>query len=322
MTTSSGSPAPPAHPMHRVRRLRLHSQHQPIVVMRADCDVCRAEGFAARSQVLVANGARQVQATLFQVEGEAMLALDEIGMSETAWKLLGVAEGDELRVSHPPAMDSLADVRRRIYGNRLKAAAFSEIVRDVVAGRYTDVHLAAFLTASAALPLDEEETINLTRAMVDVGERLRWNASIVVDKHCVGGLPGNRTTPIVVAIVAANGLIMPKTSSRAITSPAGTADMMETLAPIDLDIATLAGAWWSAIASNQTARRLWVPLPRSSRGCSEKLGVDPVCQRGASTGRGACRWNEGWPSHSDMTGLSCFGWTFVLHKRVNCARTG
>lgn len=239
MTTSSGSPTPPAQPMHRVRRLRLHSQHQPIVVMRADCDVCRAEGFAARSQVLVANGTRQVQATLFQVEGEAMLALDEIGMSETAWKLLGVAEGDEVRVSHPPAMDSLADVRRRIYGNRLKAAAFSEIVRDVVAGRYTDVHLAAFLTASAALPLDEEETINLTRAMVDVGERLRWNASIVVDKHCVGGLPGNRTTPIVVAIVAANGLIMPKTSSRAITSPAGTADTMETLAPIDLDIATL-----------------------------------------------------------------------------------
>lgn len=61
---------------------------------------------------------------------------------------------------------------------------------------------------------------------------------------------------------------------------------METFARVDLDIATLAGAWWSAIASNQTARRLWVPLPRSSRGCSEKLGVDPVCQRGASTGRG------------------------------------
>jgi len=58
----------------------------------------------------------------------------------------------------------------------------------------------------------------------------------VVDKHCVGGLPGNRTTPIVVAIVAAHGLTMPKTSSRAITSPAGTADTMETLAPVDLDL--------------------------------------------------------------------------------------
>lgn len=75
--------------------------------------------------------------------------------------------------------------------------------------------------------------------MVEVGERLRWDSQIVVDKHCIGGLPGNRTTPIVVAIVAAHGLVIPKTSSRAITSPAGTADAMETLAPVDLDIATL-----------------------------------------------------------------------------------
>lgn len=237
--TVSDSSTVPAQPTHRVRRLRLHSQQQAVVVMRADCHVCRAEGFASRSQVLVANGKRQVQATLFQVDGEAMLALDEIGLSETAWDLLGVAEGGQVSVSHPPAMDSLADVRRRIYGNRLDTPAFSAIVRDVVAGRYSDVHLAAFLTASAALPLDEEETVDLTRAMVDVGDRLRWDVSIVVDKHCIGGLPGNRTTPIVVAIVAANGLVMPKTSSRAITSPAGTADMMETLALVDLDITAL-----------------------------------------------------------------------------------
>jgi thymidine phosphorylase len=84
--------------------------------------------------------------------------------------------------------------------------------------------------------LDVRETVALTRAMIDVGDRLTWEAPVVVDKHSVGGLPGNRTTPIVVAIGAANGLLMPKTSSRAITSPAGTADTMETLAPVDLDV--------------------------------------------------------------------------------------
>ncbi|WP_085997522.1 thymidine phosphorylase family protein [Novosphingobium pentaromativorans] len=227
-------PSRPAR--HRVRRLRLHSQHQAIVLMRADCDVCRAEGFAARSQVVVRHGPCEVQATLYQTEGDDILALDEIGLSETAWNLLGVDEGEEVEIAHPTALESLAQVRRRIYGNRLDLTAFSQIVEDVVAGRYTDVHLAAFLTASAALPLDEEETTGLTRAMVNVGEQLRWDAPIVLDKHCIGGLPGNRTTPIVVAIVAANGLVMPKTSSRAITSPAGTADMMETLAPVELDI--------------------------------------------------------------------------------------
>ena len=225
-----------ARPRHRVRRLRLHSQHQVIVVMRADCDVCRSEGLAARSQVLVTHGERHIHATLFQVEGEGMLALDEIGVSEAAWTLLGAADGDEVEVAHPPALESLADVRRRIYGNRLDGPALSGIVRDVVDGRYSDVHLSSFLTASASLPLDRQETVALTRAMVDVGDRLRWDVPIVMDKHCIGGLPGNRTTPIVVAIVAANGLTMPKTSSRAITSPAGTADTMETLAPVDLDI--------------------------------------------------------------------------------------
>jgi thymidine phosphorylase len=61
----------------------------------------------------------------------------------------------------------------------------------------------------------------------------------VVDKHCIGGIPGNRTSMIVVPIVAAHGMLCPKTSSRAITSPAGTADVMETLAPVDLDLARM-----------------------------------------------------------------------------------
>ena len=76
---------PSMPPRYKVRRLRLHSQHQVIVVMRADCDVCRSEGLAIRSQVLVTHGERHIHAILFQVEGEAMLALDEIGLSEAAW---------------------------------------------------------------------------------------------------------------------------------------------------------------------------------------------------------------------------------------------
>lgn len=239
MTRNNAHTGAPLQPALRAKRLGLYAQHQPVVIMRTDCHVCRAEGLSSRSQVLVSAGGRQVQAALFQVQGDALLAIDEAALSETAWQALGVAEGDMIHVSHAPAIESLASVRHRIYGHRLDARAFADIVGDVAAGRYTDVHLAAFLTASAALPLDEDETVDLTAAMIDIGDRLRWDAPCVVDKHCVGGLPGNRTTPIVVAIVAANGLVMPKTSSRAITSPAGTADTMETLAPVDLDTATL-----------------------------------------------------------------------------------
>lgn len=237
MSTASGHAAVSA-PTLRARRLGFHTQHQAVVLMRTDCHVCRSEGLSARSLVLIRSGSREVQALLYQVESD-VIALDEVALSEAAWSLLGVTEGQAVAVAHAPAIESLASVRRRIHGNRLDAAAFSAIVQDVVAGRYTDVHLAAFLTAGAALPLDDQETIDLTSAMVDAGERLNWKSETVIDKHCIGGLPGNRTTPIVVAIVAALGLVMPKTSSRAITSPAGTADTMETLAPVNLDLATL-----------------------------------------------------------------------------------
>ncbi|WP_253717905.1 thymidine phosphorylase [Sphingomonas sp. AP4-R1] len=138
--------------------------------------------------------------------------------------------------AHAQQLASLSDVRRRIYGNRLGEEAFSAIISDIAEHRYSDVHLSAFVTACSAVPLDRDEMIGLTRVMVDVGERLSWPGAVIVDKHSVGGLPGNRTTPIIFSIMAAEGLIMPKTSSMAITSPAGTADTMEVLAPVDLDV--------------------------------------------------------------------------------------
>jgi thymidine phosphorylase len=95
------------------------------------------------------------------------------------------------------------------------------------------MEIAAFLVACAGF-MSTEETLSMTKAMIDVGEQLNWDAELVVDKHCIGGIPGNRTSMIIVPIVAAHGLVIPKTSSRAITSPAGTADTMEVLAHVDL----------------------------------------------------------------------------------------
>jgi thymidine phosphorylase len=222
----------------KARCLGLYAQHDVIVLMRTNCHVCRSEGLAARSQVLVTAGDKEVLATLYQTSSD-FLASDEVGLSEAAWQHLNVADGDELSVRHASPVESLSKMRHRIYGHRLDSAAFSAILSDIVKGRYSDVHLSAFVTGCAALPLDDRETVELTRVMVDVGDRLSWNTAPIVDKHSVGGLPGNRTTPIIVAIIAAHGLTMPKTSSRAITSPAGTADSMETLAPVDLDLATI-----------------------------------------------------------------------------------
>jgi thymidine phosphorylase len=205
--------------------------------MRTDCAVCQSEGLAPRSQVLLRANGREVTAILFQGSDD-VLAEGEVGLSEAAWELLDATEGEMVTVSHARPVHSMSAVRSRIYGSTLESSAFDEIIRDVVAGRYSDVQLAAFITAGSALPLTDDETIALTGAMAGAGERLRWDRDIV-DKHSVGGLPGNRTTPIVVAIAAAAGLSIPKTSSRAITSPSGTADAMETVTRIDLDLSAI-----------------------------------------------------------------------------------
>src|ERR1051326_5286372 len=202
--------------------------------MHKDCPVCRAEGFEAHNRVLLKAHGKHIIATLYQVTGN-LVDLCDAALSDEAWLRLALKDGDEIAVEHPEPIESLASVRGRIYGNALDGASLRAIIADVADGRYSSIEIGAFLTACAANPLTSEEVLSLTRAMVQVGDHLTWNSDIVVDKHSVGGLPGNRTTPIVVAIAAAVGLTMPKTSSRAITSPAGTADMMETLAPVDLD---------------------------------------------------------------------------------------
>lgn len=230
-----GTSAASQPPTMKLRRLGINTHQEPVVYMRDDCPVCRSEGFSGQSRINVAVNGRSVIATLNVVHAP-WLEHGEAGLSEAAWRLLSAREGQEAHFSHAHPVASLSALRAKVYGHALTDGDLSAVVRDIVAGRYADVHLAAFVAACAGDHLSQDEIIGLTRAMVEVGQRLDWSHSQVMDKHCVGGLPGNRTTPIVVAIAAANGLCMPKTSSRAITSPAGTADTMETLAPVDLTL--------------------------------------------------------------------------------------
>jgi thymidine phosphorylase len=218
-----------------VKRLGIQTLQEAQIFMRKDCHVCRSEGFSSHARVLVSHNGRSIVANLYQVTSD-IVAMDEVGMSDSAWQSLGLFPSSKVAISHPPPLESLGAVRSKVYGNRLDYPSVSRIIGDIAAGRYSNIQLSAFITACAARALDRNEICALTRAMVETGDRITWDKKPIADKHCVGGLPGNRTTPIVVAIVAACGLTIPKTSSRAITSPAGTADTMETLAPIDLDI--------------------------------------------------------------------------------------
>jgi thymidine phosphorylase len=223
----------------RMRRMGIDTYQEMVAYMRSDCHVCKSEGLEAQSRIELHARGLAIVATLNVVHGKALLDEGEVGLSEAAWRALGGQDGIEVTVAHRAQEPSFSAVRGKIFGRPFSTPAVASVVRDVAQGRYSDIEMAALITACSGNRMDLAETIALTSAMVGVGHRLAWDRPLVMDKHCVGGLPGNRTTLIVVPIVAACGLTIPKTSSRAITSPAGTADTMETLAPVTLDLARM-----------------------------------------------------------------------------------
>lgn len=219
-------------------RIGIDTKQEFIVFMHSGCFICKSEGFEALTQVVVTYKNHSLIAMVNIVHSD-MLKSCEASLSESAWQRLGVKEGDYISLSHLIPVASLSYVRSKIYGNELSALEFDAIMRDIVAGKYSNIHLASFITSCANNNLSTQEIIHLTQAMIKTGEQLHWGYPLVVDKHCVGGIPGNRTTPIIVAIVAAAGLTMPKTFSRAITSPAGSADTVETMTPVNLTMAKI-----------------------------------------------------------------------------------
>lgn len=224
----------------KLQRVGIDTYRENVAYLHRQCEIYRAEGFQALAKVEVSSGnGIRIQAVLNVVDDERLVGPDELGLSEEAFAALGLESGAEVRICHAEPPASMDAVRRKISGERLTATEFMDIARDIAERRYAKMEIAAFLVASGQTGLDRDEVMNLTRAMVARGERLHWQGDLVVDKHCVGGLPGNRTSMLVVPIVAAHGMLMPKTSSRAITSPAGTADTMEVLAKVELTPARL-----------------------------------------------------------------------------------
>ncbi len=170
----------------RATRVGIDTYLEPVVYMHADCPVCRSEGFEAQTRVKLTHGTASIIATLNVVQS-TLVAIDQAGLSESAWRSLGVQDGDFVQVSHPEPLESFSSVRGKIYGRAMSESDFVEVIRDVVSGRLSNIELAAFITACAGDGLSLTETISLTRAMIAAGERLKWNKDVIVDKQCVGG---------------------------------------------------------------------------------------------------------------------------------------
>jgi AMP phosphorylase len=207
----------------------------------------------------------------------------EIGASIEVKEKLGLKSGVGVQVSAASRPSSVDFIKKKMAGKQLSPKELYAIVDDVVAGNLSPVEMTAFVTTEYIQDMSMDEVMALTRRMADSGDKLKLDVHPTLDIHSIGGIPGNKYALVTVPIVAAAGLVVPKTSSRAITSSAGTADVMEVLANVTLsldeikEIIQRVGAVlaWGGAVKLAPADDIIITAER-------KIGVDPKCQMLAS----------------------------------------
>ncbi len=215
----------------KARFLDIRAGGRNIAIL--DDDTASSLGIHSSDRVKITSKNRSLIAI---VNTASEFPLSSVGLYEEASSRLRIEEGDPVEVNPVAVPESLHYVQAKIRGERLRKNEIDTIVKDTVAHHLSDVELAAFVTALDIHGLSMDEIEGLSKAMVKTGSTLKLGKKPVLDKHSIGGVPGDKTTILIVPIIAAAGFTIPKTSSRAVTSAAGTADRVENLCPVNLSI--------------------------------------------------------------------------------------
>jgi len=214
---------------------------------------------------------------------EGIVRPGEIAVSSKIKKRIGLRKGQPVDVNLSTIPQSTFYIKDKLDGKKLTPEQIKEIIKDIVNNSLSQAELSLFISAMYIRGMDFKETISLIDAILASGNLLKLGKKVIVDKHSVGGVPGNRTTPIVVSICAAAGLTMPKTSSRSITSAAGTADVIEAIARVEFSMEEL-----KKIVQKTNACLVWggalgmVPADSKILDTEKMLKIDPEAQLLAS----------------------------------------
>jgi AMP phosphorylase len=193
----------------------------------------RSMGVFNGDRIQVINPKNGVSVTAFVETTSTITDQGTLGVYRITNERLYLDEGAEIEIREAGRPASLDFIKKKMDGGKLNKEETLTIVKDIVSDDISSAELTAFITASYINPLDMNEVEHLTRAMVETGEQIKFASRPIVDKHSIGGVPGNKISFLVVPIIAASGLKIPKTSSRAITGAGGTADLMEVLAFVE-----------------------------------------------------------------------------------------
>jgi len=190
-------------------------------------------------RLIIKKGRKKTVAMLDIAESKKAVPPGHIGFFEEVIDVLAARHGDKVTIEIAAKPESVAYIKKKLDGKHFTPSELRTIVQDIVDNKLSDVELTSFVLAGYTRGMNMKEVAALTHAMSETGYKVKFGKYPIVDMHSIGGVPGNRTTMIVVPILVAAGCIMPKTSSRAITSPAGTADTMEVLCSVSLPLKKL-----------------------------------------------------------------------------------
>ena len=208
---------------------------------------------------------------------------NEILVSNEIKEQMKLYGGEIIDVNLAPVPESLNFIKKKLNGGVLSKKEIFAITGDIEKNSLSESEITLFVAAMYKQGMSTRETIDMIEAMLKYGNKFSVPGKYVVDKHSIGGVAGNRTTPIVVSICAADGLIFPKTSSRAITSAAGTADVIEAIARVDFSPSEL-----KKILKKTKAFMIWggaldmVPVDSKIIKVEKELNIDPKSQLIAS----------------------------------------
>ncbi|USO02300.1 MAG: thymidine phosphorylase [Alphaproteobacteria bacterium] len=218
----------------KVKKFVIHSGFS--VFFHEDAPIVQNMKFDIQPRIIIKKGKKSAVVNV-GIINQNTINPKEIILSQETYDAIGAKSGDIVTAELLSQTFGLGVIKKRLQGDELTYEDYLSLYKSFLNYEVFDLHVASFVTASTCKKITNKELIASTKAMLDLSQKISWPYDIIVDKHCIGGVAGNRTTPVIVSIVAAFGLAIPKTSSKAITSPAGTADTMSVITNVeDLDI--------------------------------------------------------------------------------------
>ena len=254
------------------------STPEPQVLL--ESEDCKVLGVKVNDRVMI-SGEKSTIALVSYADG--VVDRGTAYMSTSLFEKVGTNKDGTVDIMFAHAPDSVRYIRKKMDGERLNKEQIEAIVEDILDNRLSNIEISAWLTALYINGMDIDEIADFTMAMANTGDIIKFSRKPVFDFHSLGGVPGNKITPIVVSIVAAAGLMIPKTSSRAISSACGTSDFVETFCDIELEASKL-----MSISENVGGVFAWggsmnlAPVDDMVIRIEHPLGINPRAQMLAS----------------------------------------